>query len=196
MAVGLNFTEAVQHAKVSRQRLNEAIKSGRLPARRGGGPGRRTTILLEDLQAWCASEGLPIPAEIGERLGRLQLRPEDLTLFMERVHHMAGIMERLERTIEQAVERLERSQAQAINLAAERLPDHPPAYAPLVTPTATHHGADKDAILERILAMKAEGLSLQAITRRLNDEGVPTLSGRGRWQKGTIGNLLRAERIH
>jgi hypothetical protein len=38
--------------------------------------------------------------------------------------------------------------------------------------------------------LKAEGFSLQYIADRLNADGVPTISGRGRWQKGTIGNLL------
>jgi Recombinase len=38
--------------------------------------------------------------------------------------------------------------------------------------------------------MQAAGLSLQAIANRFNHEGVPTRSGKGRWQKGTIGNLL------
>jgi hypothetical protein len=55
-------------------------------------------------------------------------------------------------------------------------------------PTRAH--VDKAEVLKRILAMKAEGLSLQAIADRLTAEGVPTLSGKGRWQKGTIGNLL------
>jgi len=42
--------------------------------------------------------------------------------------------------------------------------------------------------------LKVHGLSLQHIADRLNADGVPTLSGRGRWQKGTISNLLaRAE---
>jgi hypothetical protein len=36
----------------------------------------------------------------------------------------------------------------------------------------------------------AEGLSLQAMANRPNAESVPTLSGKGRWQKGSIGNLL------
>lgn len=40
-----------------------------------------------------------------------------------------------------------------------------------------------------LIAM-AEGLSLQAIAAQLNAEGVPTLSHKGQWQKGTIGNLL------
>ena len=38
--------------------------------------------------------------------------------------------------------------------------------------------------------MQAEGLSLEAIANKLNAEDVPTLSGQGKWQKGTIGNLL------
>jgi Recombinase len=48
----------------------------------------------------------------------------------------------------------------------------------------------KAAVLQRLKALQAEGLSLQKMADRLNHEGVPTLSGKGRWQKGTIGNLL------
>jgi Recombinase len=54
-------------------------------------------------------------------------------------------------------------------------------------PAITDH---KAAVLKRSRVMQAEGLSLQAIANRFNNEGVPTLSGKGRWQKGTIGNLL------
>jgi hypothetical protein len=39
--------------------------------------------------------------------------------------------------------------------------------------------------------MQAEGLSLQAIADQLNSEGVPTLSHRGTWKKGTVYNLLK-----
>jgi Recombinase len=45
-------------------------------------------------------------------------------------------------------------------------------------------------LLHRGWALQAEGLSLQAMANRLHTEGVPTLSGKGRWQKGTISNLL------
>jgi Recombinase len=48
----------------------------------------------------------------------------------------------------------------------------------------------KAAILTRLRTMQAEGLSLQAMANRLNNEGVLTFSGKGRWQKGTIGHLL------
>jgi Recombinase len=46
------------------------------------------------------------------------------------------------------------------------------------------------AALAWLQAMQAEGLSLQAMANRLNNEGVPTLSGKGSWKKGTIANLL------
>jgi hypothetical protein len=45
-------------------------------------------------------------------------------------------------------------------------------------------------LLQRLQALQAEGLSLQTIANRLNNEGVPTLSGKGHWQKGTIGKLI------
>jgi hypothetical protein len=51
-------------------------------------------------------------------------------------------------------------------------------------------GVDKTAVLQRLRAMQEERLSLQAIAARLNKEGVPTLTGRGRWHKGTVGHLL------
>src|SRR6266511_4214882 len=138
MADMLTFGEAVQRAGVSRQRLNRAIHTGRLPAERGGGPGKPTRIKFEDLQAWCASEGLPMPVELAERPER--------------------------------TERMERSRR------AERS-----------TPAIPEQ---KAALLKQLRAMQAEGLSLQAMANRLTAEGVPTLSGKGCWQKGTIGNLL------
>jgi hypothetical protein len=81
MAKLLNFGKAVQRAGVSRDRLNEAIKSGRLPAVRGGWPGKPTTIQLDDFQAWCISEGLAMPVVAGERLERS--RPADLAGLMQ-----------------------------------------------------------------------------------------------------------------
>jgi hypothetical protein len=43
-----------------------------------------------------------------------------------------------------------------------------------------------DEIERKILrALKASGLSLQHIADRLNAEKVPTLSGIGRWHRGT-----------
>jgi hypothetical protein len=101
MAETLNFREAVQRAGVSRQRVNEAIRSGRLPATRGGGPGKPTTIRLEDLQAWCQSEGLAMPVDATERLERSQ--PPALAEMMGRLEQMFAGFERLERSQTQEI---------------------------------------------------------------------------------------------
>jgi transcriptional regulator with XRE-family HTH domain len=50
--------------------------------------------------------------------------------------------------------------------------------------------ARKAAMLAQLQQMKTAGMTLQAMANRLNTEGVPTLSGRRRWQPGAIGNLL------
>jgi len=50
--------------------------------------------------------------------------------------------------------------------------------------------ARKAALLARLRALKAEGLSSQQIATQLNREGVPTMSGGGQWQQGTVANLL------
>jgi hypothetical protein len=178
MAETLNFGEAVQRAGVSRQRLNEAIRSGRLPAVRGGGPGKPTTIQLDDLQAWCLREGLAVPLDTGERLERLSASA-GIAEMITRLDQLFAGMQRLEQLMGQALARLERS---------ERLGHVIPAV-PNDAPEP-----DRAAVLQRLRAMQAQGLSHQAMADRFNLEGVPTLSGKGRWHKGTIGKLLAQNR--
>lgn len=48
----------------------------------------------------------------------------------------------------------------------------------------------KAALVARLREMKAQGMSLDKIASELNREALPTLSGKGSWKKGTIGNLL------
>jgi excisionase family DNA binding protein len=49
----------------------------------------------------------------------------------------------------------------------------------------------KAALVPRLRAMHAQGLSLQGMAQQLNAEHEPTLSGRGTWKKGTVSNLLQ-----
>jgi excisionase family DNA binding protein len=66
----------------------------------------------------------------------------------------------------------------------------PPTPHPRLVPSDRQQ-ARKAAIMPRLHAMQAEGLSHQKIANELNAEGVPTLSGRGRgWTAGVIGKLL------
>jgi Recombinase len=93
----------------------------------------------------------------------------------------------VERVVEQMVERLterfERSERPERAERSSSMAGLPPSPQPVMS-------EPKAAVLQRLQALQAEGLSLQKIADRLNREGVPTLSGKGRWQKGTIGHLL------
>jgi excisionase family DNA binding protein len=84
---------------------------------------------------------------------------------------------------------------------APALEDQKPDHGPLrlvsqgQVPTETRaaeppYEPRKAELLARLRALYAEGHSLQAIANQLNAAQVPTLSGKGRWQKGTVGNLL------
>lgn len=72
------------------------------------------------------------------------------------------------------------------------VPSPPPAIAPKDAPVMLTPQARKAALLARVQAMQAQGMSLRAMAAQLNAEGVPTISGRGTWQAGTLGNLLAA----
>jgi Recombinase len=197
MAERLNFRQACQRAGVSRQRLNEAIKSGRLPAKRGGGPGKPTYIDLEDLQAWCVSGGLAMPVEALERAERLQ--PGERVRFLQQFQHMLTSIERLERSVEAMVERLERSQAQAITQGIVQALAQLGAPRPLErSGTSAERSkaaiADREAIIARIRhARDVEGKSYQQIANELNAEGIATFSGRGTWEKGNVGRFYKGK---
>jgi hypothetical protein len=73
----------------------------------------------------------------------------------------------------------------------------------LPAPRSSAHAAapvssspSKADIRTRLHTLRERGLSLQQIATVFNAEGVPTLSGKGRWQKGTIGHLLAHQARH
>jgi hypothetical protein len=57
--------------------------------------------------------------------------------------------------------------------------------------SSTDCNDQKTVVLPRLRAMQAKGFSFQKIADELNAEGVPTLSHKGTWKKGTIYNLLK-----
>ena len=50
---------------------------------------------------------------------------------------------------------------------------------------------DEEEIKKSILAWKADGVTYEAIADRFTEQGTPTMSGRGSWNKGTVSNLLK-----
>ncbi len=94
-------------------------------------------------------------------------------------------------TAEQAIERLERSQAQAI--ASPHTPQLSKRSPPLSgrSKTTTH---DREAIIARIrYAKDTEGKSYQQNADGLNAEGIATFSGRGTWEKGNVGRFYKGK---
>jgi recombinase len=121
----------------------------------------------------------------GQYLAQVMARQSDYfeAFLRDELDHMVNrVVERVvDQVVEHLTERFERSERPERSRPVVSLPSSSP-------PPARHD--PKAALLSRLRTMQAEGLSLQKIADRLNHEGVPTLSSKGRWQKGTIGNLL------
>jgi excisionase family DNA binding protein len=152
----------------------------------------------------------PERAERAERLERFERSAAD-DLERDRrevertVDQFERAVERLERAMDAMVdrlgERLERSVERALERALERVIERvverrareavPAVQVRPLEPFSAKGRSDKPALLARLRTMEAQEPSLEAIANKLNAEGVPTLSGRGKWHKGTIGNLLR-----
>jgi transcriptional regulator with XRE-family HTH domain len=80
-------------------------------------------------------------------------------------------------------------EASAVETAPE--PPAPVVEAAPPAPVALTPQARKAELLPRLQQMKTAGMTLAAMAAQLNREGVPTISGRGTWKPGTIGNLLK-----
>jgi hypothetical protein len=208
MTALLKLRQAARLIGVSPGRLYRAIADGRLAAALGGGPGKLTLVSLEALQTFCRSEGLRMPEkaetlerpERAERSGRSDHGERSIDdrhdLDTLARHYLARVMAQqsqyfdrflkeelthlVERVVDQVIERLEE------RLTGQRAGPHERSIA-CTTLALTD---PKAAVLTRLRAMQAEGLSLRTMANRLNAEGVPTLSGKGRWQQGTIGKLV------
>ena len=103
---------------------------------------------------------------------------EEITHLVNRV--VERVVDKLVERLSERFQRSERTEHAERSVSVHRLP--------LASPSVKSE--PKATLLKRLRAMQAEGLSLQTIANRLNAEGIPTLSGKGRWQKGSIGNLL------
>jgi recombinase len=123
-----------------------------------------------------------IEAMASRYLARVMERQSEYfeAFLREELSHLVNRV--VERVVDQLVERLTAHLPTEPQIARERPERSERSIVALPDPKA--------AVLQRLRVMQSEGLSLQAMANRLNAEGIPTLSGKGRWRKGTIGNLL------
>jgi len=61
---------------------------------------------------------------------------------------------------------------------------------PKVTTSRAAREHEQKAIRDLILKMDRDGKNHSQISRHLKDEGIPTLSGKGKWYPSTIRNIL------
>jgi hypothetical protein len=123
----------------------------------------------------------------GQYLAQVMARQSDyFEAFLrdELSHLVERVAERVvDQVVERLAERLERAERSERVERPERSMEHP-------TPPPAISPPNKADLLARVRTLRDAGLSLQQIADLFNAEGLPTLSGKGRWQKGTIGNLL------
>jgi excisionase family DNA binding protein len=130
---------------------------------------------------------------IDEAAERLKLKSDTVRDWCLKGKLRASKLGRIWRIDAAALEELMRGQRPEPSAVPTLGAQTPPANRDLPPPilsAADTPQARKAALVARLQALQAEGLSHQAIAKRLNDDGVPTISGRGQWQKGTISNLL------
>jgi excisionase family DNA binding protein len=173
----LSPEDVAERLGISRLTAVRWMRSGKL---KGQKFGRKTVrMLASDLDAFMHQRqprltlvDAPAPAPASPQAAEPRLDAETLA--------MAEQLRQPGETPHDVVHRLLRAAAHQGDHAGETLsPD-----------------ARKPAVLARLWAMQAEGLSHQEMANRLNAEGVPTLSGRGQWQAGTVGKLLKAYPRH
>jgi hypothetical protein len=100
---------------------------------------------------------------------------EELTHLVNRL--LEGVVDQV---VECVTERLERSEP------AERAVEHPTTVQAISPPS-------RPELVRWLRTLRESGMSLQTIANQLNAQGIPTFSGKGLWQKATIGHLLAQE---
>jgi hypothetical protein len=53
------------------------------------------------------------------------------------------------------------------------------------------HADTKEQVISEIMRMAADGMSMAQIAKTLEEQGIPTFSGRGHWMSGTISNIIQ-----
>jgi hypothetical protein len=104
---------------------------------------------------------------------------EELTHLVNRL--LEGVVDQV---VERVTERLERSERLERPERSEHS-ERSTALRAIASPS-------KAELVTWLHTLRGSGMSLQKIAAELNARDIPTLSGKGRWQKGTIGKLLVA----
>ena len=121
------------------------------------------------------------------------IRDEALSRLAERdrasLEHLRGELAEMKAMLREQRDRIDALTSMVASLTAA--PHAPSAASGPLPSTPRPLTAPKRAALERIAALRDQGLSFTAICEVFRQDGVPTLSGDGQWSKGTLWNLWR-----
>ena len=141
-------------------------------------------LIREALSAYLADTvptGVPTPADSADTVQHLAQQVVDLVRRVEALEHV--------RT----------DRRHTADRRADMAPTHRrhPADSPPTAPAASggrQPAAHKAEVLARVANWQREGLTIQAMAQRLNDAGVPTLSGQGQWSYATLSKAVSREK--
>jgi hypothetical protein len=131
-------------------------------------------LVREGLE-WRLSE------DVSRGLGDVSTKNDEAYYMGNTVHALADIHQALAR---------QEAQIQAIARVLERQTTNAPTALPVAP--IPRIKAEKATVLARLQRMHETGLDSTQIAAALQAEGVPTLSGTGQWQSGTVRKLLKA----
>jgi hypothetical protein len=111
---------------------------------------------------------------------------DELTHLVNRL--LEGVVDQV---VARVTERLERSE-RSVRLERPERSEHSERSVELPAMASP----SKAELVTWLRTLRRSGMSLQHMAAELNGRGIPTLSGKGRWQKGTIGKLLTQNMTH
>jgi hypothetical protein len=114
-----------------------------------------------------------------------QETPQEQTQYTPQEAPLVPLLMRLTIAVEGLV-----AEVRQLRDALRQAPRLAPQEGPRETPHDTPQEGPQDPVLAQIRHWQAEGMTLRAIAVRLNAEGVPTRSGKGRWYPSNISREL------
>jgi hypothetical protein len=169
----LTISDAARRCGVTRRTLQRAIRAGRLPL---------TADHQLTLEALQQAGYTPVPAsQRPVAVTPPQPMSQDLT---------QGLTQALSQAIAPLVAKLDALVVHLDVLCHTLESQRQTALESQGHAAATSLGPPPDPVLAQIRRWQDEGMTLRAIAARLNAEGVPTRSGKGRWYESNLSRLL------
>jgi peptidoglycan hydrolase-like protein with peptidoglycan-binding domain/DNA invertase Pin-like site-specific DNA recombinase len=123
-------------------------------------------------------------------LRRLSGSVAELGRVLEHVYRNGGRLVALDLELDTALPAGRRAANALVSVAAWQREQHPGGQPPQPAQSPAGEGRpawhNTPALKGRIAAMRAQGLTLQAIADQLNQEGIPTLRGGAKWRPSSV----------